>query len=151
MGDSFGRKWLHVWTDRNEAEQFASRLRQVTGNRDWEVYDLSPPRPSAGGQNGQSGPVDILIGRQGEGTSYGLHPNSLKLILKRFPRVHPRPTIFLGSYTQTDTEASVGSLYDQVATLLTGLSSRQMNELGGFRVVDPLTNLALYQSDTVAE
>ena len=50
--DSFGRKWPHVWNDRGEAEQFANRLRHVTGNRDWEVYDLSPPRTLAGGRTG---------------------------------------------------------------------------------------------------
>jgi hypothetical protein len=47
-------------------------------------------------------------------------------------------------------KASGASVYDQVAIILTGLSIGQLNELGGYRVVDPLTDLALYQSDTVA-
>jgi hypothetical protein len=149
--DSFGRKWLHVWNDRSEAEQFANRLRHVTGNKDWEVYDLSPPRRLAGRENEQAGPVEILVGRQGDGSTYSLHPNSLKLIRQRFPEIHPRPTVFIGSDTQTDIEASVGSIYNQVAIILTGLSSRLLNELGGYRVVDPLTDLALYQSEAVAE
>ncbi len=149
--NAFGRKWLHIWTDRGEAEQFASRLRHVTGNRDWEVYDLSPPRPLAGGPDGRSGSIEILIGRQQDGAAYSLHPNSLKRIRQRFPQVHPRSTVFIGAYTQPDIDAGMESIYDQVAVLLTGLSMRQMDELGGYRILDPLTGLALYQSDTVAE
>jgi hypothetical protein len=149
-GNTFGRKWLHVWTDRSEAEHFASRLRQVTGNRDWEVYDLSPPRSLAGGNDGRSGPVEILVGRQADGTTYGLHPNSLKLIRRRFPQVHPRSTVFIGGDARRDMEAGGASVYDQVAIILTGLSIRQLDELGGYRVVDPLSDLALYQSETVA-
>jgi hypothetical protein len=147
---SFGRKWPHVWTDRSQAEQFANRLRQVTGNRDWEVYDLSPPRFLAGGNNGLSGPVEILVGRQADGTTYGLHPNSLKRIRQRFPQVHPRSTVFIGGDTHRDMEAGGVSVYDQVAIILTGLPIGELNELGGYRVVDPLTDLALYQSETVA-
>jgi hypothetical protein len=149
--DSFGRKWLHVWNDRSEAEQFADRVRNATGNRDWEVYDLSPPPPTAGGQNGRPGPVEILVGRQKDGSTYSLHPSSLKLIRQRFPRVHPRPTVFIGSDTQTSIEASVGSIYNEVAIILSGLGLRQLNEIGGYRVVDPLTDLVLYQSDMAAE
>lgn len=148
--DSYGRKWVRVWNDRGEAEQFANRMRHVTGNRDWEVYDLNPPRLLAGGQDGRPGPVEILVGRQRDGTTYSLHPNSLRLIRQRFPQVHPRPTVFIGSDTQTNIEASWGSIYDQVANILTGLSSTLLNELGGYRVVDPLTDLVLYQSDTLA-
>jgi hypothetical protein len=44
----------------------------------------------------------------------------------------------------------VGTIYDQVAIILTGLSSRLLNELGDFRGIDPLTDLALYQSEAVA-
>jgi hypothetical protein len=150
IGNPFGRKWLHVWDDRSNAEQFANRLRQVTGNRDWEVYDLSPPRSLAGGQDGRSGPVEILVGRQADGSTYSLHPNSLKLIRQRFPQVHPRSTVFIGSDTRTDIAAGGASIYDQVAIILTGLAIGQLNELGGYRVVDPLTDLVLYRSDPVA-
>jgi hypothetical protein len=149
--DSFGRKWLHIWNDRGEAEQFANRLRHVTGNRDWEVYDLSPPRPLDEGQDGRSGPVEILIGRQGDGSTYSLHPNSLKLIRQRFPQVHPRPTVSIGSDTRTGIEHSSGSVYNQVAIILTGLSLERLKELGGYRVVDPLTDLVLYQSNMASE
>jgi hypothetical protein len=152
VADSFGRQWVHVWNDRREAEAFAIRLRQLTGNRDWEVYDLSPRNLLAGGPSGQSGPVEILVGRQSDGSTYSLHPNSLKLIRRRFPQVHPRPTVFIGSDRQGGIEANgEGLVYNQVATILTGLSSRQLNDLDGYRVTDPLTDLVLYQSATSGE
>jgi hypothetical protein len=151
IGNPFGRKWLHVWDERGKAEQFANRLRHVTGNRDWEVYDLSPSRCLAGEQDGRSGPVVILVGRQADGSTYSLHPNGLKLIRQRFPLVHPRPTVFIGSDRRIGIEASGASIYDQVAIILTGLAIGQLNELGGYRVIDPLTDLVLYRSDPVAE
>lgn len=45
MEDSYGRKWLHGWDRREDAERFAVRLRRETHNPDWEVYELGPPCP----------------------------------------------------------------------------------------------------------
>jgi hypothetical protein len=145
--DSFGRRWVHVWEVRPKAEQFAAQLRQVTGNRDWEVYDLSPPRSSVTEANEGGGPVVILLGRQTDGNTYSLHPNSLKLIRRHFPQVRPQPTVFIGSDTQAGSEAAGGPIYDQVAILLTGLSPEKLATIGGYRIVDPITDLVLYEAD----
>jgi hypothetical protein len=40
-------------------------------------------------------------------------------------------------------------MYDQVAAILTGLSSTQLSELG-YRVVDPLTDLVLFKANAGA-
>ncbi len=148
--DSHGRKWLHVWDDRREAERFATRLRRVTDNKDWEVYDLSPQAPLAGGADARPGPIVILVGRQSVGATYSLHPSSLKSIREQFPQLHPRPAVFIGSDTKVDIEASAGLTYDQIAVLLTGLSRKQLDELGGYRVKDPITDLDLYKADPIA-
>jgi hypothetical protein len=137
--DSFGRHWHQVWESREEAEQFAAQVRQATNSQDWEVYDLSPPRHSADG-NGRGGPVEILVGRRSDGRTYGLHPNSLALIRQRVPEAHARSAVFIGGNGQR------GPLYDQVGNLLTGLTPSQVKELGGYRIVDPLTDLVLYSS-----
>lgn len=144
--DSFGRKWLHVWDTREQAEQFATRLRRATRNPGWEVYELSPPTPQAEAGIDR---LEIYVGRQSDGSTYSLHPTSYKLIRTRFPGVRPQPSLFMGRDTQAAYEVTNGASYDQIAMLLTGLSTSQMNELGGYRVVDPATGLVLYETDLV--
>jgi hypothetical protein len=142
--DSFGRKWLHVWDAREPAEQFASRLRRETRNPDWEVYELSPPAPQSDTGADQ---LEIYVGRQSDGSTYSLHPTSYKLIRTRFPGVRPHPSLFLERDARTAYEVTNGARYDQIAVLLTGLSTKQMNELGGYRVVDPAAGLVLHETD----
>ncbi len=145
--DSFGRKWLHVWDDRAAAERFAARLRKETHNRNWEVYQLSPLRPRADEAADPPGPIEILVGRQSEGNTYNLHPKSFKLLRQRFPQARSLPTIFIGRDTQGDDEATSGSIYDHVATLLTGLSPEKLcDAFGGYRVADPISNLTLWET-----
>ncbi len=148
VGGSFGRQWLHAWDNRDDAERFATRLRKETHNPDWEVYEFSEPRPLGGDPDGQ-GPIDVLVGRQSNGWTYALHPNSLQVIRKHFPAVHPRPSIFLGRDAQSDYEVASGTRYDQIAVLLTGLSLEELAELGGYRIVDPITDLVLHETDVV--
>ena len=95
------------------------------------------------------GPIDILVGRQSNGWTYGLHPNSFKLIRKRFPSIHPRPSISWARCA-SDYEVTSGTSYDQIAVLLTGLSVEELAELGGYRIVDPITDLVLHETDVVA-
>jgi hypothetical protein len=145
--DSFGRKWLHVWENRDEAEKFAAHLRKETRNPSWEVYELVPPTPETQVAAEDRGPIVILVGRQSDGNTYELHPNSLKLLRKKFPRIKMKPSVFVGRETQADYEENAGnSMYDQVVTLLTGLDvTRVLDSFGGYRVVDPVSNLTLWQ------
>jgi hypothetical protein len=147
--DSFGRKWLHVWDTRDAAERFAARLRKETHNPNWEVYELNPLRPPAG--EAPPSLIAILVGRQSDGNTYSLHPNSFKLLRQRFPEARVQPTVFIGRHTQDNHEASWGSIYDQVATILTGLSpERLLDAFGGYRIVDPVSNLTLWEAKPVA-
>ncbi len=88
-----------------------------------------------------------MVGRQSDGITYGLHPNTLKRIHQQFPQVRQTPSVFIGSDTQTNYETSVGPIYDQVAILLTGLPRDKVRELGGYRVVAPITDLVLHEAD----
>jgi hypothetical protein len=145
--ESFGRQWQRVWEDREEAERFAACLRRASGNAEWEVYDLGPPRLGALETDHRSGPVVILIGRHTDGTSFGLHPSSVDRIRQDFPQARLRPNVFIGRETANDSPVGREGVYDQVATLLTGLSCDQLLALGGYRVVDPLTDLMLWKVD----
>jgi hypothetical protein len=149
--DSFGHTWGHVWNTREAAERFAARLRKETRNPDWEVYELSPLGPTAGEQPDHPGPIDILVGRQSHGNTYNLDPRSYRLLRQRFPRGHGRPTVFIGRDTNDGYEAPRGPIYDRVVTLLTGLSLEQLlDAFGGYRVVDPLSNLTLWEAKRAA-
>lgn len=150
--DSFGRKWLHVWDTRDAAERFAARLRKETRNSNWEIYELSPLRPPGGASDTSTDPIAILVGRQSDGNTYGLHPTSFKRLRQSFPQIPVQSSVFIGRGTQEGYGATKGSIYDQVATILTGQSPRQLTDaFGGYRVVDPLSNLTLWESQPGAE
>jgi hypothetical protein len=104
--DSFGRKWLHVWENRDDAEKFALQLRRATRNPSWEVYELVPPTPATEVAADDSGPIVILVGRQSDGNTYDLHPRSVKRLRKKFPRIPIKPSVFVGRETQTNYEES---------------------------------------------
>ncbi len=46
-------------------------------------------------------------------------------------------------------EGTNGTSYDQIALLLTGLSMDKLAELGGYRIVDPITRLVLHKTDLI--
>jgi hypothetical protein len=146
--DAYGRKWPHVWDNREDAERFGIRLRKESGNPDWEVYEFSEPRTLGGDGEGR-GPIDILVGRQSNGRTYGLHPNSFKVVRKRFPTIHPRSSVFMGLDSSSAFEGANGTTFDQIAALLTGLSPEKLAELGGYRIVDPVTGLVLHATNAV--
>jgi hypothetical protein len=149
--DSFGRKWVHVWDTREAAERFAARVRGATRNSSWEVYQLNPLPAPNGETPGTPGAIAILVGRQSDGNTYSLHPKSFRLLRQRFPKVSGQPTVSIGRYTQDNHEAIGGSIYDQVAALLTGLSpERLLDSFGGYRVVDPVSNLTLWVAKPAA-
>ena len=137
-----GKRWLHAWASKPEAEQFAVRLREETGNQDWQVYDLSGLAPSTG----PLGPVVILIGRQSDGRSYTLSPSSKKLVRKKFPGSTIAPSVFITTSTHSDFAAVHGPIWDQVAIILTGLSSGQLEQLGGYQIYDPVAQQILREA-----
>lgn len=141
--DSYGRKWLHVWDNRKDAESFAARLRKETRNPYWEVYDLSPPASD------RRHTVEILVGRQGDGYTFSLHPASLKLLRQSFPHVTAQPTVYIGRDSLTAIQQATGlNAYDQVFTLLAGVSPDKLpvNTFAGYRIVDPVSDLTLWEA-----
>ncbi len=82
--------------------------------------------------------IVINIGRQSDGCTYQLNPKSRNEIQKKFPSVRAAPTIFVGYETQSDFENLHGPMWKQIATLLTGLSWEQIEEMGGASIYDPI-------------
>jgi hypothetical protein len=84
--------------------------------------------------------IVINIGRQSDGCTYQLHPRSRADIKKRFPGAHLVPTLFVGSDTQADCETFHGTMWKQIAMMLTGLTWEQLEESGGISMYDPVAS-----------
>jgi hypothetical protein len=82
----------------------------------------------------------INIGRQSDGCTYQLNPKSRAEIRKKFPGVKSAPSIFVGYETQSDFESIHGPMWKQIATMLTGLSWDQIEEMGGVSMYDPMVS-----------
>jgi hypothetical protein len=81
--------------------------------------------------------VQINIGRQADGCTYALHPRSAAEITKRYPGVHPAPSIYVGYATRTDFESLHGPMWPQIAALLTGLGLQTMDRELAVTIFDP--------------
>ena len=90
-------------------------------------------------------PLIIQIGRQRDGCTYQLHPSSRVQLKKTFPDTRPVPSVFIGYDTQSDFEVLHGPLWKQVATMLTGLSWKRIEDLGGIKIYDPVQETAVEQ------
>ena len=133
-------RWLYVWEDREAAEAFARELRKVTKDKAWLVHEVAEDHVS----EGPLGPVEIAVGCQSDGCAYRLQPTSLSLVKQRFPNARMVPGVFLGTNTPTNPQEQFqDAMWDQVATLLTGLTPTQLDELGGYRIYDPANDRVL--------
>jgi hypothetical protein len=132
-------RWIHVWENDREAERFSRELGEATGDDGWRVDELDEELVS----EGALGPVEIYIGRQSDGCAYGLHPNSRVLIKRRFPHARPLESVFIRTEDRPDAEDGQSAVWPQVALLLTGLSEQELQELGGYRLYDPVEQKSL--------
>ncbi|MGH7224035.1 MAG: hypothetical protein ACRELF_12460, partial [Gemmataceae bacterium] len=128
-------RWLYAWKKREDAERFARELRVQTRDKRWRVHEFSTNHLP----QGPLGPVEINVGCQRDGCTYVLHPNSVELIQKKFPQACLVTSVFLGHDTRMNFERDrPESIWDHVAMILTGLNEEQLNELGGYRIYDPV-------------
>jgi hypothetical protein len=85
-------------------------------------------------------PLVIHVGRQSDGYAYELHPRSRRRIEARFPGAHLMSSLFVGVDNRSSLQQQEGAVLRQVATLLTGLTPEQLDELGGVVLYDPATD-----------
>jgi hypothetical protein len=80
--------------------------------------------------------MDVNMGLQPDGTTYRLAPGVRERILARYPSARPAGhSVFVSHDTHDDFQYYHGSMWAQLAILLTGLSHTQIKELGGIRFV----------------
>ena len=73
---------------------------------------------------------------QGNGWTFRLSPKTHALLKQRFDHAAIGSSLFVGTDTRRSYEEIHGPMWDQIALLLTGLSLDQIEELGGYQVVD---------------
>jgi len=95
---------------------------------------------------GPLAPLDIIALPTGDGTAFRLAPASQERIMRRFPNARLVGESFWGTRTREDHEAKQGPIWKQVATLLAGLSEQQLQDLGGYRIVEADTGTVLNES-----
>jgi hypothetical protein len=126
-------RWLYVWTDRAEAEAFCAELQSETRDKNWHVRQLpAGTQPSVGSLFR----VLIFMRRQDSSADFSLHPHTRTLIHRRFPKARPVSSITIDWMTKSDFEQQQGPIWDQIATMLTGLNVEQLDSLDGYQVYD---------------
>lgn len=85
-------------------------------------------------------PIRIDIGKQSDGCVFMLYPLSKERLSKEYPDIHPASSIFISFETQKDFENQHGLIWNQIITLLTGLSPAKLKRLGGVSFYDPATD-----------
>ena len=127
-----GHHFVYPWEELSQAEAFAEELR---GNKDygpWEVVEVPDDTITVGAY----GPIELLLSRNSEGTGFWLTPYSCSLIRKRFPDTRMLRLILLGRYSDDERTPELVGFWDQLVTMLSGLTEAQIEELEGYRVFD---------------
>lgn len=89
--------------------------------------------------------LQITQSSQRDGLTFSLNTNSQLKLNQIEPKIHPLPRVFIAFETASDFQNYRGDLYEQVATLLTQLSEKELKEkFGGYEVVDPVTGQKFY-------
>lgn len=77
-------------------------------------------------------PIIIYRSSNREGATFALEPDSLNRLRAAFgDALHPRSRVFISHETRADYEQVQGSIAAQIVMLLTGLSEKRLDSLGG--------------------
>ncbi len=136
-------KWLYVWADQNEAEAFRDELQKETRDENWIVRELPESVPES---QGPLTPVIILAHRQSTGASFSLHPHSRTLIRRRFPQANMVSSVSIEAFTMQEFERRHGSIWNHIAQVLSGLTLAELEQIGGYQVVDVATDRILSEN-----
>lgn len=84
----------------------------------------------------QKGPLIIFVTRDYDGCLYALPLISQRRIEELLPGARQLPMIFLGYRERADFEVLHAPLWNQMATMLTGLTPQELSSLGGVQLYD---------------
>lgn len=90
--------------------------------------------------------IEIHYGAQRDGFVFRLRPKSLIWLEENYPGRRQVDSVFIGFDQRHELEQIPISSWEHIIELLTGFSIDEMNEIGGFRVVHPVTEEEIYNS-----
>lgn len=79
------------------------------------------------------------MGRQREGCAFDLNPISRRRILEAYPDAKMSNIVFIGYDRNSPHKEIRGSVLQQVAWMLTGLTPDQLQAMGGVEIYDAMT------------
>jgi len=98
--------------------------------------------------SGRRARIRIDVGVQAEGCTYALGPNAVAAIAERFPDARPARSIYVGYGTREAFEEAHGPMWEQIVTLLTGLTPERLAAHADVVVFDPATDKVLKKFPT---
>jgi hypothetical protein len=138
-----GRRWLHVWDARKEAQAFADQLRKRTRDPAWKVVEVASPS-----SEGPIGPLIVQVGRRADGLVFGLHPLSRTLIQSAYPEAKSAAaTVSIRFETFQDFQRTHGGIEDlarEIVPTLAGLSLQAIEQLGYVLIEDDTDRTLVY-------
>lgn len=90
--------------------------------------------------------IIVEVGKQLDGYTFRLSPRTRTRLERELPNLPPATSLFVGFDTQGDFEKIHGPMWQQIVSILTGLSEDRLKKLGGYDFVDPLTNRVIHRS-----
>lgn len=128
------RRWLFTWHRQEEAEGFVRELRLRTRDGSWYVHEL----PVADESFGPVAPLDIYEAHDvAQEFKYYLAPASRERIIRAFPHTRMYPVTISHEELQQIQRQHGEAWWDQLAILVTGLSTEKVRSLGGYRIILP--------------
>ena len=88
--------------------------------------------------------IIIHYGSQRDGYVFRLHPLSLLQLQERYPARCRTDSVFIGYDKRRSPEEVDSSVWQHVSQLLTGLSTSEIEQNGGFVVVHPVSQQEIY-------
>ena len=88
--------------------------------------------------------LQITQSSQRDGYTFSIDPRSRVELKHLKPAIRPLPRIFIAFDDFGDFQRERGDLYEHVAQLLTRLSESELHALGGYEIINPLTEEVLF-------
>lgn len=96
--------------------------------------------------NGKNGPLEVRVGLQHDGAVYGLSPSAERRVRQFSPNAKILPVMLLGYDGKHEFPDVHERHWDDVVSMISGLTSSQVEKLGGYRLVRPESGEVIYDS-----